>query len=252
MTLCLLTWNEIDGCRRDVPHLPLEAFDEVFAIDGGSTDGTSAYLESLGIRVFPQEIRGYNGAYISAFRRCSTDALVMFHPKGSIDPAVLREFRSWFERGYDLVVASRLMRGGGNEEDDKLLRPRKWFVRGLGLLAALLWKRDRGMIVDVLHGCRGMRCDAFFRIDPLDRGVSIDLEMVVRAYRQRMSRVEFPVIEKARLSGTTHFKAWPTGKALLRYLAYEFTRAPESSVQKPDAPLSEAIASESPGNRRAS
>jgi glycosyltransferase involved in cell wall biosynthesis len=218
--------NEIEGCRHDVPGLPLDAFDEVFAVDGGSRDGTVEYLRERGIPVFAQDTRGYNGAYISAFRRCSTDALVMYHPKGSIDPAILRKFRAHFEAGVDLVVASRLMRGAANEEDAKLLRPRKWFVHWIGLAAALLWKRDRGMIADVLHGCRGMRRDAFFAIEPLKSGVSIDLEMVVRSYRLGLRRVEFPVIEKPRMSGITHFKAWPTGKALVRYLARELGRRP--------------------------
>jgi glycosyltransferase involved in cell wall biosynthesis len=225
LTLCLLTLNEIEGCRHDVPNLPLEAFDEVFAVDGGSNDGTVEYLEGRGLHVFQQDMKGYNGAYICAFTRCSTDALVIYHPKGSIDPAVLLKFRLLFEQGYDLVVASRLMRGGRNEEDGRLWRPRKWFVRALGVLVALLWQRDRGMIADVLHGCRGMRRDAFFAIDPLPKGVSIDLEMVARAYRLRLRRAEFPVAEGQRRTGETHFKAWPTGRALLRYLALESRRA---------------------------
>ena len=224
ISLCLLTWNEIDGCRHDVPLLPRGAFDEIFAIDGGSTDGTIEFLEAQGIPVFQQEIRGYNGAYLSAFRRCSTDALVIFHPKGSIDPAVVLKYAPYFAQGYDLVVASRLIAGSVNEEDGSLLRPRKWFVRALALTASILWQRDRDMIWDVLHGCRGARRDAFFRMDPLEKGLSIDIEMVVRAYRLRLRRVEFPVAEKARLAGETHFKAWSTGKALLRYLMSELKR----------------------------
>lgn len=224
LTLCLLTRNEIEGCRHDVPNLPLDAFDEIFAIDGGSNDGTVEYLKERGVPVFQQELKGYNGAYIYAFTRCSTDALVLYHPKGSIDPAILLKFRGYFDRGYDLVVASRLIAGAVNEEDHKLLRPRKWFVHVIGLAAALLWKREGGMIADVLHGCRGMRRDAFFAIEPLRSGVSIDLEMVVRAYRQRLRRIEFPVAEAPRLSGETNFKAWPTGRALLRYLAFELGR----------------------------
>ena len=86
LTLCLLTWNEIGGCRTDVPHLPLDHFQEVFAIDGGSTDGTCEYLGARGIPVYPQDARTYNAAYITAFRRCTTDALVIYHPKGSINP----------------------------------------------------------------------------------------------------------------------------------------------------------------------
>ena len=80
------------------------------------------------------------------------------------------------------------------------------------------------MTWDVLHGCRGMRREAFDLIEPLPQGVSIDLEMVVRSYRYGLRRAEFPVAEKPRPSGDTHFKAWPTGKALLRYLWRELWR----------------------------
>ena len=232
LTLCLLTSNEIDGCRCDIPNLPLDAFDEVFAMDAGSTDGTIEYLESRGLSVFQQDIKGYNGAYISAFRRCSTDALVMYHPKGNIDPVILRNFRTYLEQGYDLVVASRLIAGAVNEEDSKFLRPRKWFVESLALAAYFLWKRKGPMIWDVLHGCRGMRRDVFFLIEPSHKGVSIDLEMVVRCYRYRLRCAEFPVVEGPRLSGTTRFRAWPTGKALLRYLISELKRPIDKKVRQ--------------------
>lgn len=224
LTLCLLTWNELAGCQLDVPYLPLDQFDEVFAIDGGSTDGTVEYLESRGIPVFTQDIRGYNGAYLCAFRRCSTDALVMYHPKGSIDPAEVLKFRPLFEQGHDLIVGSRLIKGATNEEDDRILKPRKWFVVALGLVASGLWNRRGRTIWDVLHGFRGMRRDAFFAISPLEKGLSIDLEMVVRSYRKGLRSIEFPVSEKPRPSGETHFKALPTGKKLLKYLMFELAR----------------------------
>jgi hypothetical protein len=47
---------------------------------------------------------------------------------------------------------------------------------------------------------------------------------VVRSYRLRLPRTEFPVAEGSRKSGTTHFKAIPTGKRLLRYLVHELRR----------------------------
>lgn len=222
--LCLLTWNERDGCAMDVPRLPLTAFDEVYAVDAGSTDGTQEYLEDQGITVYQQSAPGYNQAYLDAFRMCTTDALVIFHPKGSIDPSELRKFRPLFAAGYDLIIASRLIKGARNEEDDRLWRPRKWFVRGLGIVAAVLWRRCGYRVQDVLHGFRGMRREAFYAIEPLASGVSIDLEMVVRAYRLNLPAIEFPVIEHPRLTGESHFKAFPTGKRLLLYLFKELTR----------------------------
>jgi glycosyltransferase involved in cell wall biosynthesis len=225
LSLCLLTLNEIEGCKADVPLLERGQFDEVFAVDGGSNDGTREYLASQGIAVHGQDIRGYNGAYITAFRRCTTDALVLYHPKGSIDPAVLARFRPLFAAGNDLVISRRIGPGAVNEEDGRFLKPRKWFVRVLALITGLLWRRSGVFVRDVLHGTRGMRKEAFFAIDPLEHGLSIDLEMVARAYRAEMRCAEFPVAERPRVAGATHFKAWPTGKKLLRYLVMELGRA---------------------------
>ncbi len=223
MTLCLLTWNELAGCQQDVPRIPRDQFEEVFAIDGGSTDGTVEYLQSQGVDVYRQDQPGYNAAYLSAFRRCTTDALVLFHPKGTIDPDETLKFRQFFEQGYDLVVASRVMRGGSTEEDLGIFRPRKWFVMALAITARVLWKREGNMIWDVLHGCRGMRKDAYFAIEPLE-GLTIDSEMVLRSYRKRLKRIEFPVHEKPRFYGETHFKAWPAGRRHLMYLFQELRR----------------------------
>jgi hypothetical protein len=149
----------------------------------------------------------------------------MYHPKGSIDPTEVLKFRPLFDAGADLVIASRIGPGARNEEDGRWIQHRKWFVMAVGLLASLLWRRRGPRVWDVLHGFRGMRQTAFEGIAPLPKGVSIDLEMVVRAYKRRLRIASFPVEERARPGGTTHFKAWPTGKRLLKYLWFELGRA---------------------------
>jgi hypothetical protein len=142
---------------------------------------------------------------------------------------VVLRFRPYFDQGFDHVIASRIVPGAVNEEDSRLFRPRKWFVRSIAMIAELLWKRGgEKLIWDVLHGCRGMRRESFHRIEPLPQGVSIDLEMVARGYRFGFRQVEFPVEEKPRPSGNTHFKAWPTGKALLKYVWRELGRTAQT------------------------
>ncbi|NJB68694.1 hypothetical protein GGQ74_002367 [Desulfobaculum xiamenense] len=221
MTLCVLCWNELAGCRNDVPRLPLDAFEEVYALDGGSTDGTAEFLRDAGIDVRTQRVRGYSAAYFEAFSHCTTDAVVLYHPKGTLDPACVLEFRERFERGAELVIASRNAPGARNEEDDRLLRPRKWFVQALSAICAGLWTRGGVHVDDVLHGVRGCTVDAFRRMDLEPTGLCIDLEMVIRAYRMGVVCAEFPVREHARIAGSTHFSALPTGWKLLRFLARE-------------------------------
>lgn len=223
-SLCLMTWNELEGCRIDVPKLPRDAFDEIYAVDGGSTDGTVEYLQSQGIPVHLQPKRGLNAAYVHADNMSQCDAVVVFFPKASTPPEDLRKFRPLFDQGNGLVIASRQIKGSVNEEDAGLWRPRKWAVWALSLLAAMLWQREGYRVRDVLHGFKGWTRRAFAAMQVLDHGLSIDIEMVARAYKLRIKRAEFPTSETPRPFGATHFKIWPTGKKLLAYLWFEVRR----------------------------
>lgn len=225
VALCLITWNELAGCKHDIPLIDRSRFDEIYCIDGGSTDGTVEYLESEGIKVFPQTSRGLNQACKDGCDNCHSDAFVFFHPKGTVPVEDTYKFRPLFEQGYGLVVASRMMRESVNEEDGKLLKPRKWFVLALALVAKLLFKKEGNSIWDSLHGFRGMTAGAFKSLGISDMSPSIDIEMVCRSYKFKVPRIEFPTKESPRLAGETHFKAFSTGKKLLKYILWEIRRS---------------------------
>ncbi len=224
ISLILITWNELEGCKHDIPLIDRSKFDEIFCIDGGSTDGTVEYLTEQGIPVFRQSAKGLNQACKDGCNHCTTDAFVFYHPKGTIPVEDTYKFRDYYEQGYEFVVGSRMMKGAHNEEDNKFFKPRKWFVIGLGLLAKILFKREGNTVWDTLHGFRGMTVDAFKRCDISDMSPSIDIEMVCRSYKLKIKRIEFPTTELPRLAGESHFKAFATGKKLLKYMMYEIKR----------------------------
>ena len=223
-SLVLIVWNEIEGCKEDVPLLPRGAFNEVFAIDGGSTDGTLEYLLAQGIPVHRQRKKSLNAAYAEAVAQSRCDAIVVFFPKATIDPVILPELSHRLDVGFDLVVASRNLPGAHNEEDEQLFKPRKWGVITLSHVISILWRREGWRIRDVLHGVKGFTVDTYRRMQISDTGVTIDLEMAIRAYRLRISRTEYAVSEQERLHGQAHFKIWPTGKRLARCLWVELFR----------------------------
>ncbi len=224
VSLCLLTWNELAGCQHDIPLIDRSQFDEIYCIDGGSSDGTVDYLESQGIKVYPQTAKGLNQACIDGCNNCNSDAFVFFHPKGTIPVEDTYKFRPFFEKGYEFVVGSRMMKGSKNEEDGQLFKPRKWFVLTLALVAKILFKKEGNSIWDCLHGFRGMTVNAFKSLNISDMSPSIDIEMVCRSYRLKVPRIEFPTQESSRIAGETHFKAFATGKKLIKYILWEIGR----------------------------
>lgn len=237
LTLCLLVFDELAGCQQDVPRLPREAFDDIYAVDGGSRDGTVEYLQSQGIRVHRQPRRTINAAYAHAVALCKTEGLVVFFPKGTLDPACCITMAEQLRSGVALVVAGRDMPGARNEEDDKLWKPRKWGVRTLSCLASLLWRREGIPVRDVLHGVKGFTVAAYQRMCVAETGVTVDLEMVVRSYRLRLPRAEFPVSESARSYSHSRFPIWRTGKRLGWFLLREVVRrSPPAPVAAPANP----------------
>jgi glycosyltransferase involved in cell wall biosynthesis len=222
VSLCLLVWNEAHGCETELPKIDFSLFDQVFAIDGGSTDGTIEILENAGIEVRPQSRRSYFAAYIDALNFFDTDSVVLYHPKGTIDPSSLPVMVDLLNKGNDLVIASRMMPGAVNEEDDQIIRHRKWFGEGLALASSVRWNRNKAKrITDPLHGYRGCSRKFAHTLNLRPTGVTADLEMVQHAYESKARIVEFPIQESMRAEGTTHFPAYKTGKELLKYLIWQ-------------------------------
>ena len=217
--LCLLTMNEINGCKRDIPRLPRNLFDKVVAIDGNSNDGTVEYLLSQGIEVRTQIRPGYNGALSEVFLVDPLSSVIIFHPKGTVDPGILVDLNQALMSGNDLVIASRMILGARNEDDNKIFRFRKWFGKSVGWYLYLMFKRQNIIRVsDPLHGIRGLSSN-FYRTLIFEPGrITGDLEMIVSAYKGEAKICEIPASESPRHVGKTHFPTLRSGLRLLRYL----------------------------------
>lgn len=217
--LILLTMNELEGCKVDLPRLPKKCFEKIIAVDGNSTDGTVEYLLSQGVEVIKQNQPTYNGALSTMLSVQPGFPLVIFHPKGAINPSILIEICKLLLDGNDLVIASRMLKSAQNEEDLKILRFRKWFGTIVGYFMFLRYG-EKGLtrVTDPLHGLRGLSGSYRNTLSFRPGDITGDLEMVVSAYLRKAKIVETPVIENSRISGTTHFPAIKSGVRILKYL----------------------------------
>ncbi len=224
--LAILNRNEAEALPHLLPHLPTEAVDLVFAVDGNSSDSSPDILRDHGIEVLGQTSPGRGEAFRLAFAhaRDKADALIFFSSDGNEDPADIPRFRPYLETGADLVIASRMMPGAVNEEDSSWFRPRKWANLFFNWLAYLTWGRGQPRITDMINGYRAITMDAWDRLDPDGPGYTIEYQTSIRAYQRRAQVVEFPTHEGQRIGGESNAKAIPTGLRFLKLYVSELSR----------------------------
>ncbi len=136
LALVLLNRNEITGLTALWDRIPFGAADEAFVVDGGSTDGSLEFFAQKGFPVVQQVSRGRGEAFRLAFEHSKADVLLFYSPDGNEDPADIPRFRPLLEAGADMVIASRMMRGAWNEEDEHWFRPRKWANNAFNAIVA--------------------------------------------------------------------------------------------------------------------
>lgn len=218
ISLAIIVWNELKSSEVIFPQINQKCFEQIYVIDGGSTDGTKEFYKEHGIPVYQQSVKGLGGATFEARKRCKTEAIVFFHPDGNENPADLPRFRTHFNKGGELVIPSRMIEGSKNEEDDQFLKPRKWVNQILVSIANILWGDNTYKATDPTQGYRGITVETYDKLHLDMANLTIDYQMIIRSLKKKVSIVEFPTIEGKRLFGETTFKSIPTGIAELKML----------------------------------
>ena len=218
IALVILNRNEEAALKVLLPQLPLHDVDCVFAVDGNSTDKSLALLHAHGIETLQQKALGRGEAFALAFAhaRDKADALILFGPDGNENPADIPKFRAHLEAGADMVIASRMMHGARNEEDDTLLRPRKWANQLFALAAWAAWGRQRPRLTDPINGFRAITVAAWDKLQADGPGYTIEYQCSIRAYKLGLKTVEFATYEGERIGGQSGARAIPTGLRFVR------------------------------------
>jgi len=219
-TLVLLTLNEIEGITALFDKIPLDSADEVFVVDGGSTDGTRDFLGEKGVRLIDQEKKGRGEAFRIAFAQANGDVLCFFSPDGNEDPSDIPRLFAKIEAGADLAIARRFGKDARNEEADLKLPFRAWANRAFTWMANLFFNRGP-YVQDTINGYRAITRSAFQKLGVDAHGFLIEYQMTIRAMKLRLKITEVPTIEAKRIGGESTASSIPTGFRFLRGLLRE-------------------------------
>jgi len=111
--LYLPAYNAARTLERTLSEIPPGAVDDILLVDDGSTDGTAAVAERLGLRALrhPRNL-GYGASQKSAYRealRAGAGVVVMLHPDAQHDGRLLPYLIGPVREGiYDVMLGSRI------------------------------------------------------------------------------------------------------------------------------------------------
>ena len=201
--------NEVGSIEAVLNDIPKDRVDEVLVADGGSTDGTVELVEKMGYQIVTQEKKGFGAAIMSGINHAKGDVIVVLNADGSMNPKDIPKLLEKLNEGYDLVLASRYLKGGGSEEDTILhFIGNKFFT----FLCNLLYKVN---VSDVLYFFLVAKKEVFETIKPQCLNAGFCVEVPIKTAKAGFKIGEIPSFEKRRMAGKAKVNAFTTGFKIL-------------------------------------
>ena len=220
IALLLPTLNELHGLRATLPFIDQTQVDDIYVIDGGSTDGTIEYAWEFGLTLVTQLRKGLQYAIFDVAQSLPHDYFIEFSPDGNCKVDQLPELVAKIQEGYDHVVVSRYLAHAVSEDDHLITAFGNWmFSRMMRPLAKF-------QITDALNIYRGYRRKLILDpdlefymtgpvLEPLLTGIC-----ALRGY----TAAEIPGDEPQRIGGTTKRSIIFNGLAILLMIVRLFLR----------------------------
>lgn len=177
--------------------------DNIFVIDGHSTDGTAAIVYKKDVRFFLDGKKGKGDAIQLAINSIERDILVFMDTDGSHRPEEIPVLIEPFlmNEDIDMVVGSRFK--GGSEE---LYSSFTEIIRLIGnvisvFLINLKWKAQ---LTDVQNGFRAVRRKSMKKLALTENSFAIEQEMVMKCLKNKKKIIEIPSWELKRVYNNSH------------------------------------------------
>jgi len=219
ISILIPTYNEVENIA-DILKNTIRVLDgvsinyEILVIDDASLDNTALIAEeALGqcgrvIRRIAQR-RSLSESVLEGIKEAKGDAIVVMDADGSHPPELIPLFIQELNRGYDLVVASRYVKGAGVKDFP--------FFRQLISRFACLAGRAVTDIKDNTSGFFCLKKSTLENVFLMPRGFKIGLEVFVKAKFLRFK--EIPYIFINRKKGKSKLKP----KQIIQYIFQVFS-----------------------------
>lgn len=220
-SLVILTRNDVVGLREVYPKLPLDTVNEVFIVDGQSTDDTVAFCKEKGIRVIVQEKLGRGDATRVGTEAAKGDYIIFFSSDGNEDPGDIPVMIALLDNGCDMVIASRTMQGSLHKDYGHFLKPTLWTLKIFTWIVNVLF---RAKLTDLWNGYRAFKRDKLIALKTDADKFLIEAQQTIRALKKKYRIGEFPTRELIRIHGKSQLPKFETGLGHIVLITKEFFR----------------------------
>jgi len=216
---CLNEAETLGGCIQKAQNAltELAIAGEVVIADNGSTDGSQEIAERAGARVVDVGERGYGSALRGGMSAALGEWIVIGDADDSYDFRSIAPFVRKLDEGYELVMGCRLPRGQGRIMKGAMPWKHRWIGNPvLTFLGRLFFK---SLANDFHCGLRGLRKDAFLKMNLHSNGMEFASEMVMKATFAKLRVAEVPItLHKDGRSRPPHLRSWRDGWRHLRFM----------------------------------
>ena len=187
---------------------------EIIVVDGYSKDKTVEVAKRNGCKILYDKL-GKGSALIKGMRAAKGEIIVTMDADVSQRPVELGLLIEGIRAGYDIVMGSRFIQGGGTEDMSWCRKMgNKFFVT----LVNILW----GMhYTDLCYGYRAFRNGVWKKLNLKSTGFGIETEISIKAAKRKLNVLEVPSFEKKRLHGEGKLKTLKHGWVILKTILNE-------------------------------
>ena len=183
--------------RRDYTH-------EIIVVDGYSKDKTVKIAQKYGCKILYDNL-GKGSALLKGMKNSKGEIIVTMDADLSQRPIELGLMIEGIKAGYDIVMGSRFIQGGGTEDMPWYRKiGNKFFV----FLVNFFWGTK---YTDLCYGYKSFKNGSWKKLGLRSTGFGIETEISIKAAKRKFKILEVPSFEKKRLYGEGKLRTYKHG-----------------------------------------
>lgn len=219
ITIIIPTWNEEKNLSIVLKEIK-KFFDtrketyEIIVVDKYSEDKTTEIAKKFGCKIIFEK-GGKGKAIIKGMKHAKGEIIITMDADVSHRPIELGLLIEGIKAGYDIVMGSRFIQGGGTEDMPWYRRlGNRFFV----FFVNIIWKMKYS---DLCYGYRAFNKKIINKMKLTQEGFGIETEISIKAAKLKLNVLEVPSFEKKRKYGKGKLRTFRDGIIILKTILRE-------------------------------